>query len=171
MQIWVTYVPLLENLPNALAIATFPKIATKGTTTIPDPNSLIISIKINVSVSLLILNCGKATVGNPDWTFAGNTTKLYAYYYINYLVLGEVNFCDLPVKENGFILCISSTKAITAQLITTIAFLDTDRNHMNTLNFWLSSSSFFFSPLIGGDPSFLICCKWKMMLLISRSRN
>lgn len=53
------------HLLNALAMATFDKAATNGTTMIPEPSSVHTSLKLNVRFWYSIWNGGNDTSGIP----------------------------------------------------------------------------------------------------------
>lgn len=67
-------------LPKALAIATFARIPTTGTTTIDEPKVAVISIKLIVSLWKFVLKLGTLIFGSPDRTTPVNSQ-------INYMVI------------------------------------------------------------------------------------
>lgn len=57
-----------KHLPNAFAIATFPRTAMTGTSTIELPNSLHISTNDKVLLPILVENGGGPKSGKPGRT-------------------------------------------------------------------------------------------------------
>ena len=59
---------IVSQLPKALAMATFPRTAITGTSTIDDPNSVHILKNDNCVSPTVVENGGKLIDGRPDFT-------------------------------------------------------------------------------------------------------